>query len=534
MSVAALYTRAKVTDDPHGGSVIATSATARPGRPVPTGRTVGQATDRAGATWAARPSIDGSTKEVWMVLAHGAAAGETADNVELAAARLARFAIGTERAAVPQAVIEKARVCLADYLACALEAAHLTWGRQAIAYGSIGPKGPCGVIGTELALGAGEAAFVNGALGHGLVREDMHVASCTHLGVVVWPALLALGELDAVPGDDLLACAAIGYEVGARVGRALFDTDLQARIRPTGTVGAIGAAAACARLLGLTQDQTIAAIGLAANMASGVNEWPWAGGHEMVFHAATAARSAVTATLLAREGVFASPSAIDGRAGLFAAYDRRDRAARIVPLGDGRWEIMSVYFKPAPACNYVQTPVQAALSVVRQGATANNVERIDVASFSAAIGYPGCDQPGPFPGVFEAKMSIQYAVAAVLARGEIGEANYRRLDDPETLRLARLVSLSVDPEFEAAYPLRQGAGVAVTLRDGSVLSERLDDVRSYDAGEVRSRFADVARAEIGADAARTLLAAVDGLDRSGNAAAIMAATRRKFDVRRAA
>lgn len=469
-----------------------------------------------------------------MVPAQGAAAGETAGHSDLAAARLARFAIGTERELVPQAVIEKARACLADYVACALEAAHLTWGRQAIAYGSIGPKGSCGVIGTQLALGAGEAAFVNGALGHGLVREDMHVASCTHLGVVVWPALLAIGELEGVPGDDLLACAAVGYEVGARVGRALFDTELQAKIRPTGTVGAIGAAAACARLLGLTQDQTIAAIGLAANMASGVNEWPWVGGHEMVFHAATAARSAVTATLLAREGVFASPSAIDGRAGLFAAYDRRARAAQIIPLGDGQWEIMSVYFKPAPACNYVQTPVQAALSVVRQGARAGDIERIDVASFSAAIGYPGCDQPGPFPGVFEAKMSIQYAVAAVLARGEISEANYRKLDEPEILRLARLVSLSVDPAFEAAYPLKQGAGVAVTLREGTVLSERLDDVRSFDTGEVRNRFAEVAKAEIGADEAKALLAVIDALGRSGDAAAIVAATRRDFDVRRAA
>ena len=451
----------------------------------------------------------------------------------LVAARLAAFAIGTRRDAVPQSVVEKARACLADYVACALEAARVPCGRQAIAYGSIGPAGTCGVIGTRLRLGAGEAAFVNGALGHGLVREDMHVASCTHLGVVVWPALLALAELEDVAGDDLLACAAVGYEVGARVGRALFDTELQARIRPTGTVGAIGAAAACARLLGLTQDQTVAAIGLAANMASGVNEWPWAGGHEMVFHAATAARSAVTSTLLAREGVFASPSAIDGRAGLFAAYGRRANAACIMPLGDGQWEIMSVYFKPAPACNYVQTPVQAALSVFRQGAEAKDIEQIRVASFAAAIAYPGCDHPGPFPGVFEAKMSIQYAVSAVLARGEISEANYRRLDSPEILRLARLVSLSVDPDFEAAYPLRQGAGVAVTLRDGSVLSQRLDDVRSFDIVEVRDRCADVAKSELGANEARVLLAAIDAVGGSGDAAAIVAATRRDFDARRA-
>lgn len=445
------------------------------------------------------------------------------------AARLAEFAIGTPRADIPREVIEKARACVADHVACALEAAHLAWGRQAITYGAIGPEGPCRVIGTQYRLGAGEAAFVNGALGHGLVREDMHVASCTHLGVVVWPALLALSELEDLPGDDFLACGAIGYEVSARVGRALFDADLQARIRPTGTVGAIGAAAACARLLGLSRDQTISAIGLAANMAGGVNEWPWAGGHEMVFHAATAARSAVTAALLARTGVFASPTAIDGRAGLFAAYGRRERAAAIVPLEDGAWEIMSVYFKPAPACNYVQTPIQAALSVVAKGARASEIEAIDVASFTSAIDYPGCNHPGPFPGVFEAKMSIQYAVAAVLASGAIGEANYRMLDDPEVLRLARAVTLSVDPEFEDAYPGRQGAGITVTMRDGTVFSERLDDVRSFDNADVLRRLADVATAEIGPMKTQELLAAIEAVGKTGSASAITGATRRAFE-----
>ncbi len=455
-------------------------------------------------------------------------------STDLVARRLAAFAVGPDRAAVPDDVIEKARACVADYVACVLEAAHVPWGGQAIAYGSINPSGPSGVVGTELSLGAGEAAFVNGALGHGLVREDMHVASCTHLGVVVWPTLFALAEREGIDSKDFLACGAVGYEVGARVGRALFDTELQTKIRPTGTVGAIGAAVAGARLLGLTEEQTVSAIGLAANMASGVNEWPWVGGHEMVFHAGTAARNAVTAVLLAREGVYASPSAIDGRAGLFAAYDRRDKASGIVPLGDGKWDIMEVYFKPAPACNYVQTPVQAALAIVAEGVKPEAIERIHVASFTPAITYPGCNHSGPFPGVFEAKMSIQYAVAAVLARGEISEANYRTLDLPEVERLARSVALSVDPQFEAAYPARQGAAVTVTLRDGSMVAKRLDDVKSFDIKQVRARLAEVAAAELGADKASGVLAAIDALGTAGAPADVTRATRRAFSARSAA
>ena len=190
---------------------------------------------------------------------------------------------------------------------------------------------------------------------------------------------------------------------------------------------------------------------------------------------------------------------------------------------------MSVYFKPAPACNYVQTPIQAALSVVEKGARAGDIAAIDVASFGSAIEYPGCNHPGPFPGVFEAKMSIQYAVAAVLASGGISEANYRMLDDPDVLRLARLVTLSVDPEFEAAYPGRQGAGVTVTMRDGTVHSKRLADVRSFDNAEVFQRLADVATAEIGPMKTQELLAAIDAIGKRGSASAITGATRRAFD-----
>jgi 2-methylcitrate dehydratase PrpD len=449
--------------------------------------------------------------------------GNMQDSELPVAVRLAEFALATQSGNLPAKVLEKARACLTDFLACALEARNTPWGKQSLSYGTIAPAGPCGVVGNRMKLGAGEAAFVNGALGHGLVREDMHVASCTHLGVVVWPALLALAEMDGAEGDDFLTCGAIGYEVGARVGRALFDAQLQSRIRPTGTVGAIGAAAAGARLLGLDRQQTVAALGLAANMACGLNEWPWAGGHEMVFHAATAARNAVTAVLLARTGVFASPTAIDGRAGLFAAYDRRDRAASIAPLGDGKWEIEAVYFKPAPACNYVQTPCQAALAVFEQGARADEIEAVHLDSFSAALDYPGCNHAGPYPGLFEAKMSLQYSIAAVLVAGAIGESNYRLLDDHAVMRLAGIMTLSVDPEFESAYPDRQGARIRVRLRDGKEFKARLDDVRSLDGEAVRQRFAEIAAAEIGPGAADRTLRAIDALGQGGRPAAIVAA-----------
>lgn len=438
---------------------------------------------------------------------------------EPVAVALAHMALEAMRTPMPAPVMDKARGCLTDFVACVLESRTLPWGETVLDYAGLGPQGSSRVVGTALKVAAPEAAFANGTLGHGLVREDMHVPSCSHLGVVVWPTLLALAQMEEdkgrpVSGESLLKAAVIGYEVAARVGRALFDAALAARIRPTGTIGAIGAAAAGAALLGLDRDRATSAIALGANGASGLNEWPWAGGWDMFFHAGQAARSAVTSVLLARGGAFGSPSAIDGRAGLFAAYDRREKAAQIATGMPDEYEIMTVYWKPAPACNYVQTPCQAALALVDEGVKAADIEAIEVASFTEAVHYPGCDHAGPFESILEAKMSIQYSVAATFVRGAVEEANYKRLDDPEIARLARAVSLSLDPRLQEAYPRHQGVEITVILNDGSRRSRRLEDLTPFDHQGVRARFRKVASEQLDAGAADAILEAIDGLEKA--------------------
>jgi len=241
-------------------------------------------------------------------------------------------------------------------------------------------------------------------------------------------------------------------------------------------------------LLGLDEDAAVSALGFAANATGGLNEWPYCGGDEMFFHPGFAARNAVTAVELAALGARASESALDGRAGLFAGLNKSDSVARVAPFTGDAFEIMSVYYKPAPACNYAQTATQAALAVARQDEfRSSEIESIVVKAPAAAVGYPGCDYAGPFERILQAKMSIQYCVAATLARGEIAESNYRKLDDPEIARLASITKLELDPEFTAAYPGAQGSEVIVNLRGGSARS-RMEDVIPATPEQIRARF----------------------------------------------
>jgi 2-methylcitrate dehydratase PrpD len=390
---------------------------------------------------------------------------------------------------LPQSVVDKVKTGLLDMLSCALEARSLPWGCQAIQMASRSQGGIAQVIGTPFRVSTSEAAFVNATLAHGLVREDMHTGAVSHLGVVIYPSLLALAQRKPVSGKDFILAAACGYEIGAAVGRALVDKEFVQFHRPTGTTGPIGAAIAGCVLLGLDEDAMVSAIGLAANTAGGLNEWPYAGGDEMFFHPGFAARNAVTAVELAELGAFASETALDGRSGLFAALNRSDRVSTVAPFQSGAWEILSVYYKPAPACNYAQTACQAALALAREdGVRSNEIVAIRVKCSAAAAAYPGCNYAGPFERILQAKMSIQYCVAATLARGRIEEANYHLLTDREVMRLVAAMNLEPDADFTANYPRVQGSEVTVILRNGETRQRRLDDLVPASPDEIRERF----------------------------------------------
>ena len=407
------------------------------------------------------------------------------------------------------AVIGKAKLCLVDYLACALESRDLPWAEQAAAIVGAAASG-ASLIGRTQKASASDAAFANAVAGHGLVREDMHTGSIAHLGVVVWPAIMAVAATRKVSGAALIDAAIAGYEVGARIGRALMTAELARLFRPTGLVGAMAAAVAVSRLYGLSADQTLNALSLAANASGGLNQWPHTGGSEMYFHPGFAARSGIMAADLARAGAIASADILEGEAGLFRAFARRGLEGDIT-LFEGDAEILSVFNKAVPACNFAQTPCQAALEANRKR-RGQRVEAVHIAASDAALRYPGCNATGPFDYALQAKMSIFFGVAAAIARDAIAEDNYSRLDDAEIARLIGVTTLVADPGYTAAFPGRQGATVTLSLADGSTVSASLSDVVPASPELIRSRFVAAAGGVLGAEQADAILALIDRLE----------------------
>src|SRR5271156_1544596 len=246
------------------------------------------------------------------------AAAPSTDDRPLAG-RLAATIVGERGEDIRAAAREKVRICLLDFLACAFEAHSLPWARQAAALATAG-AGECSIVGTAIRAPAADAVFANSVAGHGLVREDMHTGSVSHLGIVVLPPLLALAQQRRVDGRSFTGAAIVGYEVGGRIGRAIVTPEFARTFRPTGFTGPLAAAAACSRLLGLDEAATASALSLAANFVGGQNQWPHTGADEMFFEAGVAARNGLTATRLAALGAYGSEKALDGEAGLLTAY----------------------------------------------------------------------------------------------------------------------------------------------------------------------------------------------------------------------
>ncbi len=262
------------------------------------------------------------------------------------------------------------------------------------------------------------------------------------------------------------------------------------------------------------------AIGLATNTTLGFNQWAYTDGSELFFHAGFAARNALSAVRLAEQGAFASPDALEGPVGLFASLGKMEANARIHLFSDTP-EILRVYHKPVPVCNFAQAPTIAALQIVHATVPRpEQIARIIIRVPLACARYPGCDAEGPFTQIPQAKMSIQFNVAAALIEGAVTEHNFTRLGDPQRARLIACTTLLADDAFTAAYPTRQGAAVVVLMADGTRHEARLEDVMPADDGTIRTRFRAAVGCALGAARLEEIDTCIEHLERYEDSGAL--------------
>jgi 2-methylcitrate dehydratase PrpD len=300
---------------------------------------------------------------------------------------------------------------------------------------------------------------------------DTHLATVIHPTAPVAPALLALAELRAVSGPDLLLAFILGNEVQGRIGLAISPHHYDKGWHITSTCGVFGAAAGSGKLLGLDAHQLVSALGTASTQSSGLCEclgWP-----AKSVSVGNAARNGLWSALLAAKGFGGPAEPLAGRQGFYNAMGDTPDLARVTSGLGETWELMATSYKPYP-CGFVIHPVLDCVLDWRRDHSKAEVARVVVRG-NPLLAHR-TDRPEISTGR-ESQVSVQHAVAAALVFGLAGIDQFTDacVNDPRVEALRRKVEVVRDPSFSTI-----AAAVEITA-DGKAHNLSQSAARGSDA-----------------------------------------------------
>lgn len=385
------------------------------------------------------------------------------DDARRATAELGAWVAGLQWAQVPDSVRARLRLVLLDSLGVMLAGARQAEHQALVAAWEPGP-GPAPLMGGGAVVGVEPAAWLNAAALVGLELDEGNKYAKGHPAAHGLPAVLALASAGRVSGEQLLTALLTAYEVAARFGRA---SSLRPGTHPHGNWGVAGAAAGCARLLGLDSERAAAAIDtgaglpIAGHFASALDGNPvrhaWMGAANV---------SGLVAARMAAAGVARNTGTAAGSLGQLLGEFTPEELT--VGLGE-RWDIELGYFKRHAACSFTHPAADAVLTLRNQLPDLDGVEDILVETHSLAAGLTRTQWDTQLAALF----STPFVVATALLHGAVppqaSEESGRR--DPAVAALARRVRVEVAADLDARLPGERPARVTVRVAGRELTAE---------------------------------------------------------------
>jgi len=317
------------------------------------------------------------------------------------------------------------------------------------------------------------AAFVNGVAAHVVEMDDLHRASTFHPAAPIIPAALAAAEDLGSTAKELLEAIIVGYDVGIRIAEAVNPSHYR-YWHNTGTCGTFGAAAAVAKLLKLSEEQIVHALGSAGTQAAALWEFMADGAMSKPLHTGKAALNGLLAAYLARGGFTGATRILEGEQGFFRAMAVDANPAKITDGLGEHFKIVENDFKLHACCGHTHTAIDLAIAAARELAVpAGDVRAITVETYRDAVQVAGKTDPRT---VYEAKFSIPYCVAVGWLKGRafMEEFTPELVADPEVRSLLGRVTLRVTDEMNARYPAAWPARLTVETAGGRTWTREAD------------------------------------------------------------
>lgn len=443
--------------------------------------------------------------------------------------RLVRCVDSVRYEELPVEAVAMSKVIILDGLANMLAGSTEPLGRILASYVSaMGGTPTATVIGTSLRTNPPFAAFANAAFCHSMDYEAMWWPP-THPTSPVLPALLSLAEQEGLSGKKLIEALVAGFEVQGRLNIAVdWIAEPYSYFHPPGTIGVIGSAAACAKLLGLNPWKMRMAVGIAASRTGGL--WANTGTMTKSQHSANSARSGVECALLAQAGYTSCEDVIESPKGGFGRLifgEEADLEAVVRDFGKPfRMVAPGITIKKYPAQTTTHWSIDAALEIKNR----HNLKADEIKQVVVRVGAPNWSAHWPRPrSGLEGKFSIHYTVALALLDGGLSIDSFtdeRRFSpdlEPMLEKIAVIEDKAIPPGLDFA---ETWATVAVTLRDGQVWEARCDRPRGrwdfpLSRKERLAKFHDCARRVLQPERAEQAAAMVETIERVENVKELM-------------
>jgi 2-methylcitrate dehydratase len=386
---------------------------------------------------------------------------------------------------LPDSVVHEVKRRLLDSLGCALGAWNSPPCRIARRVAeTITIRDGATVWGTSHKTAPDLATFANAAAVRYLDFNDTYLAKEPAHPSDNIAAVLAAGEVSHASGKRVIQAVALAYEVQCRLCDA-------AALRPRGwdhvTYGPFSSALAAAKVMKLSEGQTLQAVNLAgvANIAlrqtrvGDLSMWK-----ACAF--ANASRNAVFAAQLARQGMTGPSPIFEGEKGFMklvsGSFGLPPLAAE-QSTAPAPFMISETYIKHYPVEYHAQTAVEAALALREELCKAEGVEAvsmvedIEIGSYDVAIEIIGHDPEKWHPQTREtADHSFPYCVAVALLDGEVTLHSFdqKRRADEVLIRLMQKVRVVAHPDFNSLYPQAMPTRITVRTKSGRSYAEQID------------------------------------------------------------
>jgi len=383
--------------------------------------------------------------------------------------------------AIPFVVIEKLKTCLLYGLsmsACAAEDQQLL---DAV-LGSFHSPGSVRTLVYPMALSAPDAAFVGGFRMCARGQNDTFADVIAHPGCIVIPAVISLAQALNSTGQQVLTALAVGYETISAVATGVANDVVSKGFRASSVFGVLGAAAACAKLLGLDAKQTAHALGIATQFAGGTMQCWGEATPEWRLQIGNSARAGLIAAQLAQKAYPAASQSLEGKNGFYRAFS--GHVPSETPLW--AWRVPEVVFKPLPGCLINQAPLyQLLLLMDEHRFSAQQVVSIQVAMSPRNADYPGIKGYGPFDSPVGAIMSCPFMLAVALVTGTLKTSDfnmhYAHSDFHNLSRCIEVVSIEGLGEW--------ASDIEIKLNDGRLIKDVMLDLTGFAfAWEETDRF----------------------------------------------